>query len=670
MPPKMRQSRILALRMVGSAFLPMQISTQLLLSLPRPLKRALALALDALLAVFTVWLAAFLRYGLEGLPQVQMDVRAYAYALLFALPIFVRMGLYRAIFRYTSAQAVWTISKACFLYGLLYAGVLLAFPLPGTPRSVGIIQPVFFYIAVLALRAAVAFLLGGSYRRLFLHGATRKALIFGAGSAGRQSAAGFANNGQYSVVGFIDDNPKLRGLQIAGITVYDRQSVAAVLTKTGAQDVFLAISSISRAQKREILEFLRGLRVRVHILPGLNDLADGKVQVQEFRDVAVDDLLGREPVAPDAALLAQNISSKVVAVTGAGGSIGSELARQILRLQPRALLLLERSEFALYNIHQELIAQANVQTAQGQDAVALLPLLACVQDAAKMQEIFSHWRPATVYHAAAYKQVPMVEMNVAAGVQNNVFGTLHTAQAAVAAGVTNFVLISTDKAVRPTNVMGASKRVAELVLQALEAQGGAGVTRFSMVRFGNVLGSSGSVIPLFRQQIREGEAITLTHQDVTRYFMTIPEAAQLVIQAAAMATGGDVFVLDMGEPVRIYDLAERLIELSGLRVKDAQQPDGDIEIRITGLRPGEKLYEELLIGDDPQPTPHARIMKAQEAMLAWPDLQPRLQQLQTAIAQHDVPQLYTLLQELVPGYQAAASISDLLHQAQPAANQN
>jgi FlaA1/EpsC-like NDP-sugar epimerase len=665
-----RPAVLLALRLRLKSFLlfsaAMPFFAQTVLALPRPLKRVLALLLDAALALSTVWLALYLRFGLEGLAGDAVDKRSYALAVLLALPIFVRLGLYRAIFRYTSAHAVWIISKACLLYGLLYGAALIFWPMPGTPRSVGIIQPLLFFIAVLAVRAAVAFWLGGSYRQLWPSSQLRKALIFGAGSAGRQSAAGFTNNGQYRIVGFVDDNPKLHGLEIAGIPVYGREALPRILEKTGAQDVLLAISSISRSQKREILEFLRTLTVRVQILPGLSDLAQGKVQVQEFRDVDVDDLLGREPVAPQISLLQSSVCGQVVAITGAGGSIGSELARQICDAQPRRLLLLERSEFALYNIHQELLKRAQAQGS----TVELLPLLACAQDAAQMQRIFTTWQPNTVYHAAAYKHVPMVEMNAAQGVQNNVFGTLHTALAAQQAGVANFVLISTDKAVRPTNIMGASKRVAELLLQALQAKANTdslapslSATRFSMVRFGNVLGSSGSVIPLFRQQIREGEAITLTHQDVTRYFMSIPEAAQLVIQAGAMAAGGEVFVLDMGESVRIFDLAERLIALSGLRVKNAACPNGDIEIRITGLRPGEKLYEELLIGENPQATAHPRIMKAHEDLLTWPELEPHLQQLQTAVAQQDIPTIAAVLQRLVSGYEVAAPFSDLLHNA-------
>jgi FlaA1/EpsC-like NDP-sugar epimerase len=598
------------------------------------------------------------------------------------------MGLYRAIFRYTGGRAIWTISKACFLYFLLFAALLVVIKLPDTPRSVGLIQPAFFFILVLASRAAVGFWLGSSYKLVEEGGrkTKRKALIFGAGHAGRQSAAGFANNPEYEIVGFLDDDPKLHHLQISGLSVYSRAQLPTLIQHKGVEDVLVAISTVGRKQKQDILNFLLGAKVRVRILPSLTDLADGKVTVQEFRDVAIDDLLGREAVQPDDLLLSKNIAGKVVAVTGAGGSIGSELCRQILRLQPQRLLLIERTEFALYNIHQEL--EKALKNFGGQ--VQIIPLLASVQSKEKMLGIFKAWKPHTVYHAAAYKHVPMVEMNAAAGVQNNVFGTLYTAQAAQQAGVENFVLISTDKAVRPTNIMGASKRIAELSLQALHssqehfapqlaaAEAGVvettqaalqssqrirlqGKTCFSMVRFGNVLGSSGSVIPLFRSQIQNGEAITLTHQDVTRYFMSIPEAAQLVIQAGAMAKGGEVFVLDMGEPVRIYDLAERLIQLSGLSVKNEANPHGDIEIRVTGLRPGEKLYEELLIGDNPEPTSHSRIMKAHEAFLEWDELQEHLKQLKRAIHCNDLMTIYQQLQMLVSGYRSSAQIVDLLY---------
>ena len=628
----------------------MNWGSEAVLSLPRSCKRIIAGLVGLLLAYFSVWVAIFVRLGVHSSPWQDAGHSAYWVAPLIALPIFVRMGLYRAIFRYNGAKAIWTISKACLFYALPFMVLLVFIGLPHTPRSVGIIQPAFFFILVLASRAAVGFWLGQSYQRQSRPCKARPALIFGAGLAGRQSAAGFASNPEYDIVGFVDDNPKLHGLQIAGLTVYSRAQLPKILERKRVEDVLVAISSISRS------------------------------------DVAIDDLLGREPVAPDQQLLSKNIQGQTVAVTGAGGSIGSELCRQILRLQPKRLILIERTEFALYSIHQEL---EKLQREEGLQQLQIIPLLASVSNKEKMLGIFQAWQPHTVFHAAAYKHVPMVEMNAAAGVQNNVFGTLYTAQAAQQAGVRHFVLISTDKAVRPTNVMGASKRVAELVLQALQAQQASqnsapepaqGVvgqvkaalsssqkiqikqpTCFSMVRFGNVLGSSGSVIPLFRQQIQNGEAITLTHQDVTRYFMSIPEAAQLVIQAGAMATGGEVFVLDMGESVRIYDLAERLIQLSGLSVKNAANPHGDIEIRITGLRPGEKLYEELLIGENPESTQHPRIMKAREDMLALDELRPYLQGLLSAIRHNDIVAIHQTLQILVAGYRSEQKIVDLLY---------
>jgi FlaA1/EpsC-like NDP-sugar epimerase len=396
-------------------------------------------------------------------------------------------------------------------------------------------------------------------------------------------------------------------------------------------------------------------------LPSVTELAQGKVSTSDLRELDIDDLLGREPVAPNHILLGRNIADKVVLVTGAGGSIGSELCRQIVKMAPVTLLLVEQSEFALYNIHQEL--HAKLTSPQGQ-AIRVVPLLASVRDEERMREIMTTWKPDTVYHAAAYKHVPLVEHNPAEGIKNNVFGTLTAARVAAEQGVADFVLISTDKAVRPTNIMGASKRLAEMVLQALVAISPG--TRFSMVRFGNVLGSSGSVVPKFRQQIRDGGPITLTHPEITRYFMTIPEAAQLVIQAGAMAKGGDVFVLDMGQSVRIMDLARRMVELSGLTIRDEVSPDGDIEIEITGLRPGEKLYEELLIGDNPKPTAHAQIMKAHESFLLWPSLEDKLNTLQVALDLNDVRVLRTMLEDMVSGYKPDSQIVDWVYMEQEA----
>ena len=415
--------------------------------------------------------------------------------------------------------------------------------------------------------------------------------------------------------------------------------------------MLLAFPSASRQRRNQILARIQSARVAVRTLPSVSDMIHGRVSASDIHELDEDDLLGREPVPPDAALLAKNVAGKVVMVTGAGGSIGSELCRQIAAIGPEKLLLVEQSEFALYTIHQEL---RDKFAGRGFESI---PLLASVQDAARLNEIMAAWRPYTVYHAAAYKHVPLVEHNPVEGVKNNVLGTLRAALAAEANGVAEFVLISTDKAVRPTNVMGASKRLAEMVLQALAARDG-GETRFTMVRFGNVLGSSGSVVPMFRRQIRDGGPITLTHAEITRYFMTIPEAAQLVIQASAMAQGGDVFLLDMGQPVKIADLARRMIQLSGLTCKDEDNPEGDIEIRITGLRPGEKLYEELLIGDNPQPTSHPRIMKANETFLAWPVLAEKMAVLETVLSDSDVSAVRSLLKALVSGYAPSEGIVD------------
>jgi FlaA1/EpsC-like NDP-sugar epimerase len=427
-------------------------------------------------------------------------------------------------------------------------------------------------------------------------------------------------------------------------------------------DVLLAMPRLSRTRRNEILSQVRSARVAVRTLPSMNDLAQGKVSISDLRELDIDDLLGREPVVPNHILLAKNIVGKVVLVTGAGGSIGSELCRQILAVAPDKLLLIEQSEFALYAIHQEL-----EEKLAGRKTV-LVPLLASVQDDDRMREIMFTWHPDTVYHAAAYKHVPLVEHNPAAGIKNNALGTLCTAQAAAESGVADFVLISTDKAVRPTNVMGASKRLAEMTLQALAATSTG--TKFSMVRFGNVLGSSGSVVPKFRQQIRDGGPVTVTHPEVTRYFMTIPEAAQLVLQAGAMAKGGDVFVLDMGLPVKIMDLARRMVELSGLAVKDEQNPDGDIEIEVTGLRPGEKLYEELLIGDNPKPTMHPRIMKAHEEFIPWADFEAKLSALKIALNVNDVGVIRLMMQQLVAGYAPSDDIVDWVYLEQEAEADN
>ncbi|WP_066254011.1 polysaccharide biosynthesis protein [Hydrogenophaga flava] len=628
---------------------------QPILAMPRPAKRVVVLSVDAALCILTVWLSYYLRLGewvkLSG-DSYWQPMWAVGVSLLLALPIFVVNGFYRAIFRYTGLSALQTILKATAVYGLLFATVFTAYGVDGVPRTVGLIQPMLLLLTVGASRMLARFWLGGLYRNQLRMVALPRVLIYGAGNAGRQLAAAMANSHEMRVVGFLDDDDRLHGHVLNGLSIYSPADLPGLVTSLQVSTVLLAIPSVSRHRRNEMIAQMLRAHVQVRTLPAVSELAQGMVSTSDLRELDIDDLLGREPVAPNHILLGRNITDKVVLVTGAGGSIGSELCRQILSVNPSTLVLIEQSEFALYEIQQEL------QEKIDDNATLLVPVLASVRDAQRLNEIFADWKPDTVYHAAAYKHVPLVEHNPIEGIRNNTLGTLTAARAAAEHGVSDFVLISTDKAVRPTNIMGASKRLAEMALQALAAT--APKTRFSMVRFGNVLGSSGSVVPKFRRQIRDGGPITLTHPDITRYFMTIPEAAQLVIQAGAMAKGGDVFVLDMGDPVKIMDLATRMIELSGLCVRDENNPEGDIEIEITGLRPGEKLFEELLIGNNPRPTSHPRIMKAHEEFVAWPVLLEKLQQLESLLEQRNVEGTKELLTELVSGYapQEAGQESD------------
>lgn len=621
------------------------------IGLSRPTKRAMALCVDAALCVVTVWAAFALR--LDG-PVVLQGVQHLAVigSLLFAIPLFIVSGLYRAIFRYAGWPAMMAVVRACAIYGLFYSAVFTSLGVAGIPRSVGIIQPILLFLAVGMSRAAARYWLDGSYRAALGSFDGPRVLIYGAGASGRQLEAAIANAAEMHVTGFIDDDPSMVGNLLSGKKIYPSQGLLTTIEKLEVDQILLAIPSATRHRRAEIIEALRPLPILIRTLPGFMDLAQGKIAVADLRELDIEDLLGRDPVRPDAALLARNITSKTVLVTGAGGSIGSELCRQILRGNPKRLLLVEASEFALYAINEELIRVAK----ELESTCILLPLLANVTEPVRMQQIMSAYCPDTVYHAAAYKHVPLVEHNPCAGVRNNVWGTMVAAQAAIKAGVADFVLISTDKAVRPTNIMGTSKRTAELVLQGLASE--RPTTRLSMVRFGNVLGSSGSVVPLFRKQIRDGGPVTLTHEDITRYFMTIPEAAQLVIQAGAMALGGEVFVLDMGDPVRIMDLARKMIALSGLSVRDEENPNGDIAIEVVGLRPAEKLYEELLIGDSADQTSHPRIMKAREAMLPWTALQEMLAALDVSIEKNDVAQLRAQLMSLVPEFSPEADVVD------------
>jgi FlaA1/EpsC-like NDP-sugar epimerase len=628
------------------------------LALPRATKRALALLVDASLCVLTVWFAYCLRLdgwvvlqGIQWLPAIV--------SLVVAIPIFIVLGLYRAIFRYAGLSAFMTVVKAVSIYALAFMTIFTAISVPGVPRTVGILQPLLLLIAIGLSRMWTRYWLGNAYQRLLNRSALAKVLIYGAGASGRQLAGALANSSELNVVGYLDDDRHLHGSIMAGLPIYNPGDLAALVESSGIRDVLLALPNAARQRRNEILENMRKARVTVRTMPDLTALAQGLISISDLRELDIEDLLGRNIIAPDQALLDRNIRNKVVLVTGAGGSIGSELCRQILKNRPASLLLVEQNEYGLYAIHGELEKSA---LTIGDSDIRIIPFLASVRDVQRLHHIMNAWKPHTVYHAAAYKHVPLVEYNPTEGIKNNVLGTVAAARAAQNAGVENFVLISTDKAVRPTNIMGASKRLAEMVLQAIDAEEPVGGTRtnFSMVRFGNVLGSSGSVVPLFRQQIRDGGPVTLTHSEITRYFMTIPEASQLVIQAGAMSTGGDVFVLDMGEPVKIADLARRMVELSGLIVRDEENPDGDIELHITGLRPGEKLYEELLIGDDPQPTPHPRIMRAREDFLHWPELSRRLAALEKALDDNDIPSARTMLETLVSGYTPSVDVVDLV----------
>lgn len=621
-----------------------------LLELPRWVKQFAAMLVDVVCALLATWLAFSLRLD-EWHALIAEQKMAYILAVALSIPIFFQYGVYKTVLRFTGAHTLALMSKAVGIYGVLYFAAIFMLASPYIYRSIGLVQPIIMFILMALARVAASLSLGfrayGNNGRPVLG----TLLIYGAGHSGMQIASALRQSGQYFLAGYVDDSSQYQGSYINGLMVYPPKEISRLIDTHGVTDILLAMPSIDRARRNAILSDLRELQVHVRSLPDLVDLAQGHVTVLDIKELDPDDLLGREPVAPNRELIEKNILGKTVLISGAGGSIGSELCRQILQVGPKQLLLLDHNEFGLYVIEAELRAHLN---ANPQLKTELIPLLGNVRDADRLEAIFTKWPIDTVYHAAAYKHVPLVEHNPSEGLQNNVLGTLNLAQAAKKHRTANFVLISTDKAVRPTNVMGATKRFAELVLQALANQADSS-TCFSMVRFGNVLGSSGSVVPLFREQIRAGGPVTLTHADVTRYFMTIPEAAQLVIQAGAMAKGGEVFVLDMGQPVKIYDLAKRMVELSGLSVKNPETGAGDIEIVVSGLRPGEKLYEELLIGENPTSTPHPRIMMAREDFLPWNALEAELALLQQGLAQDDFQVLVEQLQRLVNGYQPSGN---------------
>ncbi|MEX5362123.1 nucleoside-diphosphate sugar epimerase/dehydratase [Pseudomonas guariconensis] len=650
-----------------------------LLGLPRRQKRLLQVSTDIVLVWIALWLAFLVRLGIEDLANPIKDhLWLFVSAPIVAIPLFIRFGMYRAVMRYFGNDALIAIIKAVTLSSLILGFVVYWYSNHQhvVPRSIIFNYCWLSLVMVGGLRLAMRQYFLGDWFTAAQHvpftnrdDGLPKVAIYGAGAAGNQLVAALRMGKVMRPVAFIDDDSSIADHVIAGLQVYKPRHLQRMIDNTGAQEILLAIPSVTRGRRREILGFLEGFPLHVRSIPGFMDLASGRVKVDDLQEVDIADLLGRDAVPAQDELLERCIAGQSVMVTGAGGSIGSELCRQILGLAPRMLLLFEHSEFNLYSILSELeqrIARESLST-------KLLPILGSVRNQAQMLDVMNTWRVDTVYHAAAYKHVPMVEHNIAEGVLNNVIGTLNTAQAALQAGVSSFVLISTDKAVRPTNVMGSTKRLAEMTLQALSRElapvlfgdtsnvSQVNKTRFTMVRFGNVLGSSGSVIPLFQKQIKSGGPLTVTHPKITRYFMTIPEAAQLVIQAGSMGQGGDVFVLDMGEPVHIVELAEKMIHLSGLSIRSDRNPHGDIAIEFTGLRPGEKLYEELLIGDNVVATQHPMIMSANEDYLPWETLKDKLSKLLMAVKDDDYARVRQLLRETVTGYAPDGEIVDWIY---------
>lgn len=619
-----------------------------LYGLPRRTKQAILMAFDLCTIPLAVWLAVALRWGGIVFEFTAREAAAILITVAASAFIFTRTGLYRAMVRYMGQQAIMTVVK-----DVAWSSVILAVALfvlrSEVPRS----TPLIYWAIALFFIGGGRLLVRASYQNM-RRWSGKKVAIYGAGTSGRQLLHSVFQSGEFAPMVFLDDSHNIQGTVINGIPVYDPRELPQLIDDMGITHVLLALPNIDRQKKRNIINYLTKLRVQVKTIPSFSALASGLAKVGDIVDVAVEDLLGRETVPPKPALLRKCIAGKVVLVTGSGGSIGSELCRQILQEGPRELILFDASEFNLYSIHRELLDKCTEKNLP----VSLIPLLGNVQNEHKLRSVMEHFNVQTVYHAAAYKHVPIVEHNIAEGLENNVFGTLAATRAASLSGVETFVLISTDKAVRPTNIMGASKRVAELIVQAYARR--YTQTNYCVVRFGNVLGSSGSVVPLFREQINRGGPVTVTHPGVQRYFMTIPEAAQLVLQAGAMGGQGDVFVLDMGEPVYIIDLARRMIALMGHVEKNAEHPDGDIEINIIGLRPGEKLVEELLLGSSTVGTGHPKIMRAQEEFLPEEKLHDSLAALKHAINEEDIAAIQVILEDIVKGFDANQAVADAI----------
>ena len=625
-----------------------------ILNLHRYSKRAIAIITDVSLCILCTWLAYIIRLE-ELILFKNFNFYSSIISVTIAIPIFWLFGLYRTIFRYTGLSIIFTILISTFVYGLLYFLVIGVYSIQGVPRAIGILQPMLLFFGIISSRLGIKFILSFNFSSQ-KSSSKKNVLVYGAGDAGRQLVIALENSPEFKVIGFLDDNKQLHRQVLLGKIVYSPSSLEKLTQTRDFSFVFLALPTINRSKRNQIIERLNHYKLSVKTLPSISEIVDGRITISDIKDLNINDLLNRDEVKPNIKLLNQNINSKTVLVTGACGSIGSELCRQIIKLKPKKLLLLELNEYAVYKIYEELkTINKNIK---------IISLLVNTQNQSKLETIFETFNVDTVYHTAAYKHVPLVEENICEGIKNNVFSTLAIANASIIKKVSNLVLISSDKAVRPTNIMGASKRLSELCLQGIYNHTKDVSTHFSIVRFGNVLESSGSVIPKFKRQIREGGPVTLTHQDVTRYFMTVSEASQLVIQAGAMGKNSEVFVLDMGESVKIKDLIYKMIRLSGFTVKDNNNPTGDIEIKITGLRPGEKLYEELLIGDNPQKTYHEKIQKAQDPFINFEELKTDLDKLSTLLEDNKVEEVKFMLSKLVSSYKSNSKIVDHIFEGQ------
>ena len=627
-------------------------------SINRYSKITIAIFTDLTLCIICTWLAFFIR--LENLNFTNYyDFNSAAIFTVIAIPIFWLFGIYRTIFRYAGLSILSTIFISIFVYGFLYFVIIGIIIIPGVPRSIGLIQPLLLFFMIVASRLSVKYILTGTFSKLNYSLNKKNILIYGAGDAGRQLLTSLENNSEFKIVGFLDDDIRLHGQVLLGQKIYDPIKLQNLIDSQNIQMVLIAIPSISKLKKNKIIESLNKYKLAVKTLPNLNDMIGDKLSFSDIKDFLIEDLLDREPVEPNYELLSQNIKFKTVLVTGAGGTIGAELSKQISKLKPKKIILFELNEFALFKINEELNELFK--------NLEIIPLLGNILDQNKLEKVFKTFKVDTAYHTAAYKHVPLVESNICEGVQNNILGTLSVVKAATNQNINNLVLISSDKAVRPTNIMGASKRFAELCIQVYKEK--SPLTNFSIVRFGNVLASSGSVIPKFKQQILEGGPITLTHNDVTRYFMTVSEAAQLVIQAGALGKDAEVFVLDMGKSIKIRDMILKMIILSGQKLKDKDNIEGDIEIKVTGLRPGEKLYEELLIGDNTEKTIHPKIKKISEPSLSFEQFEKNINELKIQLDNQDPKQIKMILDRAIRHYNSNSELVDYVYKGQKDLNE-